>query len=246
MKEYYNMIYKRKTIRKYDDSLCLSSKEIAEIEQHTEKLIPLIPDIKTKFKVVPKDHTTAKRGEFCLLFYSEKKPHYLLNAGYLLEQVDLFLCSQNIGVCWYALAKPKIENEDDLEYVIMLAFGKSRADDFRTSVKEFKRKDKDIIWSGCFDEDIVEAIRLAPSACNTQPWRIRSSDSTITIYRNTKIKSFIPASKLPYYNSIDIGISLCFLETALLYKGLDYTRQLSEENDSDSELIEIATYSLKQ
>lgn len=241
----YDMIFKRKSQRKFDETLFLTEEELVIIKQEAEKLIPLVDDIRVKFEIIERASTTAKRGEYCLLMYSEKKPHYLLNAGYLLEQMDLFLTSHDIGVCWYALAKVKEIQFDGLNYVIMLAFGKSRQQDFRKDISEFKRKNREEIWEGGFDSDVIEAVRLAPSACNTQPWRIVSDSNCIKVYRNTMIKSFIPASKLPYYNTIDMGICLCFLEIAMIQKDYEFDRTLIMEGNSHIELLEIATYNVK-
>lgn len=231
-------------MRKFDETLFLTEEELVEIKQEIEKLISLVDDIGVKFEIVERASTTAKRGEYCMLMYSEKKPNYLLNAGYLLEQLDLLLASHDIGVCWYALAKAKEIQVDGLDYVIMLAFGKSQSHDFRKEVLEFKRKNREEIWEGDFDSDVIEAVRLAPSACNTQPWRIVSDSNCIKVYRNTMIKSFIPASKLPYYNSIDMGICLCFLETAMIQKGYEFDRTLATEENSHLGLIEVATYNI--
>ncbi|MFZ2539490.1 MAG: nitroreductase family protein [Oscillospiraceae bacterium] len=245
MIELYTMIFKRKSIRKFNETLFLTEEELVKIKQETEKLIPLVDDIRVKFELVKRANTTAKRGEYCLLMYSEKKPHYLHNAGYLLEQMDLFLTAYDIGVCWYGLAKAKEIQVDSLDYVIMLAFGKSRPQDFRKDASEFKRKNIKDIWKGNFDSDVVNAVRLAPSACNTQPWRIFNDANHIKVFRNTKIKLFIPTKKLPYYNSIDMGICLCFLEIAMTQKGYGFDRTLIAEENFHAELLEIATYNIK-
>ena len=245
MKELYDAIFKRKSIRKFDETLFLTEEELAAIKQEIDKIIPLVDDIRVKFEIVKRENTTAKRGEYCLLMYSEKKPNYLLNAGYMLEQIDLLLTSRDIGVCWYALAKTQKGQVDNLDYVIMLAFGKCHPNNFRRGISEFKRKDRGEIWKGEFNSDVIEAVRLAPSACNTQPWRVVSNSNWINLYRNTKIKSFIPASKLPYYNSIDMGICLCFLDIALIQKGYEFDRILIAEDSSNLDLLEIAAYNIK-
>ena len=121
--------------------------------------------------------------------------------GYLLEPMDLFLASLDIGACWYGLAKANESQCAGLDYVIMLAFGKSLPTDFRKDVSKCNRKDKEIIWRGEFDADVVDAVRLAPSACNTQLWRVTSVDNCIKIYRNTLIKSFILKCQLQFFNS---------------------------------------------
>lgn len=72
----------------------------------------------------------------------------------------MFLASHDIGVCWYALAKAKGIHVNGLNYVIMLAFGKRRQQDFRKDLSEFKRKNREEIWKGSFDSDVIEAVRL--------------------------------------------------------------------------------------
>jgi hypothetical protein len=239
------MIFKRKSIRRYEENLSITADEMEEIKQRIVNLMPLVKEVKVKFKIVEGKETTSKRGEYCLLMYSEQKPLYLLNAGYMLEQIDLFLASRNIGTCWYALAKTKELTLDDLDYVIMLAFGKSHSEDFRKDFSKTNRKDLETIWKGEHYLDIGEIVRYAPSACNTQPWRVVSEDNCLRIYRTTQIKSFMPASKLSYYNSIDMGIFICFLDITLSQKGYMYERSLSMEKCNDSELIDIATYNIE-
>jgi len=245
LEELYDMIFKRKSIRRYDENLSVTEAEMEDIRQAIVNLTPLVKDIKVKFKIVERKETTSKRGEYCLLMYSEQKPFYLLNAGYMLEQMDLFLASRNIGACWYALAKTNELKYDSLEYIIMLAFGKSHPEDFRKDFSKTNRKNLEIIWKGEHSSDIGEIVQYAPSACNTQPWRVVSEDNCLRIYRTTQIKSFMPAGKLSYYNSIDMGIFICFLDIALSHKGYKYERSLSTEKCDDSELIDIAEYNIE-
>src|SRR5690554_4719083 len=140
MKKLYEMIYKRKSIRKFDNQFSLNKEELEKVKNKIENLIPLVDNIKVKFKIVERSITTAKHGEYCLLLYSENKQNYLLNAGYMLEQMDLYLESLNIGVCWNGMAKVKQKQIEGLDYVIMLVFGKSHPNSFRNNVKQFKRK----------------------------------------------------------------------------------------------------------
>lgn len=244
MNDLYNVIFKRKTIRKFDENLVLTKEELEKVQMKLDNLIPLCQEIKVKMKIVKREETTAKRGEYCLLLYSENKPHYLLNAGYILEQMDLFLTSLDIGVCWYALAKTNTLELDGLDFIIMLAFGKSRLEDFRTQISQFRRKEKTEIWTGDFDNDVEEAVRLAPSSCNTQPWRVVYENKEMNVYRNKNIKSFIPPTKLPFYNSIDLGIFLCFLEISLNHKEYNFIRTIISEEVSQSDLIRIANYKI--
>ena len=53
----------------------------------------------------------------------------------------------------------------------------------------------------------------------------------------------MPKDKVPFYNSIDMGIFLYFIEVALLYNHISFQRYfLKEENRAN--LIPIAVYDL--
>lgn len=245
MKEYYESIFRRRSMRKFDDSLHLSNDDLVCIRDKTDKLVPLDSGIKVKFELVKSEETSAKWGEYCLLIYSEKKPGYLINAGYLLQQMDLWLAEQNIGACWYGMAKPESNKIGELDYVIMLALGRSTPGDFRASVDKFKRKEISELWDGGFDTAVKDAVRLSPSACNSQPWRYESKGDNITVYRYTKAKSIMPPLVKPYFNTIDIGISLCHLEAALEHEGYVFTREIFPGAEEEDNLIKHAKYKVK-
>ncbi|NCB51673.1 MAG: nitroreductase [Clostridia bacterium] len=242
MSELYDTIFKRKSVRRFD--MTLDEDALFAVKRQIGKLVPLIRDINVRIEVVPRTETTAKFGEYCLLFYSEKKPGYLLNAGYMLEQMDLFLAARDIGACWYGLAKAKRPKLVGMDHVIMMAFGQSAPEVFRQNISDFKRMSTKEIWRGDFDVGVKEAIRLAPSACNTQPWRVVSEDGRISVFRETNLKAFIPATQLSYFNSIDMGIGLLFLETALLEKGYKFDRKLKLDETSEKGQVKIAEYTL--
>jgi hypothetical protein len=239
------MIFKRKSFRRFNDTLTLSEEELQDIIQKIENLIPLVSGLEIKYKIVPKEKTTSKRGEYCLLIYSEEKEHYLLNIGYMFEQLDLYLASKNIGVCWYGMGKINELQYKNLKYVIMMALGKGLESEFRKDYKKSKRKETSDIWKGDLSCEIADFVKYAPSACNTQPWRAICENNTLRIYRTTEVKSIIPKEKVSFYNSIDMGIFLYFLELALSYNEISFQRTLSSENN-DSNLISIATYILKK
>lgn len=240
----YSMIFKRKSFRKFDDSLKLTDEELHHINEKIKELIPLIKNIEVKYRIVMRDETTCKRGEYCLLIYREEKENYLLNVGYMFEQLDLYLASKDIGVCWYGMGKTEETEYKDFKFVIMLALGKANPSEFRKDYRKCKRKETREIWpevSGL--ETIAEVTKYAPSSCNTQPWRVICENNKLKIYRTTNIKSIMPKDKVPFYNSIDMGIYLYFLELALLYNHISFQRYfLKEENRTN--LIPIAIYDL--
>ncbi|MGL5085196.1 MAG: nitroreductase family protein [Clostridium sp.] len=214
----YDMIFKRKSFRRFNDTLKLCSLELDEINEKIKILISLVDNIEVKYKIVPRSETTSKRGEYCLLIYSEEKENFLLNVGYSFQQLDLYLASKDIGVCWYGVGKTVEPEYENMKFVIMMAIGKAEPKEFRKDYKKCKRKDTVEIWSGSEElENIVEVVKYAPSACNTQPWRVIYNNNKLKIYRTTNIKSIMPKDKVPFYNSIDMGIFLWFLELSLTH-----------------------------
>ena len=181
-----------------------------------------------------------------ILIYSKKNDNnnYLINIGYMLEQLDLYLESINIGVCWLGIPRPNKSIKSDNDYVIMIGITKINSNYLRSEIKDYKRKEIDKIWTGDFLLDVKEKASLAPSACNSQCWLVSSNEKEIIVYRNKKNKTIIPRSFLSFYNSIDMGIFICFLEVALLYNNYKFDREYINQ-DIDDEKIMIAKYKIK-
>lgn len=243
----YEMIFKRKSFHLFRNigNNHITDDEIKEIEMEFTRLKPLIPDIDVKIKIV-KDSTTCKRGqEYCILFYSEKKNNYLQNIGYLGEQLDLYLVSKDIGTLWFGIGKVEENQLDGLDFVIMIAIAKvDSRDKFRKDMYKSKRKELSEIWNGHSYLEIAKIVRFAPSACNTQPWIVNSSDHELNVYRYRKDgkRGIMPKNKVVYYNQIDIGIFLCFLELCLEKNHLMYDRIIFVEENQENEKNLVAQY----
>lgn len=233
METEFSQLSRRLSVRKYDGTLSLSQETLDGILRFTESTEHLFPEIKTSAVIVPRRETTAKFGVYSLLLYSEKKPGWLAGAGYLLEQTDLYLASQNIGACWYGMGKPKSgEAPEGMEFVIMLVFGAARPEQFRTELSQFQRRALKELFTGEYDPEVAAAVRLAPSACNSQPWQYEWLGDRVTMRRTAPKSLFVPAGQLRYFNQIDQGIGLCFLEAALAEKGYAFRRTLFPEGES--------------
>ena len=213
----YNQIYRRKSFHHFKNTIPLSKNDFKLINNILNNVIPLDNSIKFKIKLVKESDTSCNLGaEYCLLFYSEKKEFYLENIGYIGEQIDLNLTANNIGTLWCGLGKTKTSSLDGLEYVIMICLAKVPDNSFRTNIKSFKRKNITETWEG----DLLpfsNIVALAPSAVNSQPWYTISKNKELLVYRNIKAAKFgfIPLKIMKYYNQIDMGIYLYFLEICL-------------------------------
>ncbi|MDO4815657.1 MAG: nitroreductase family protein [Bacillota bacterium] len=248
---YYDAVFKRKSFHLFrgvgDDSI--TQEELNAIESAYSAFDCLYSDIKTAIRIVPAEAVNFKRdAEYCILIYSEKKENYLINAGYIGEQLDLWLVDHNIGSLWFGIGKPDEPIFNGLEYVIMIAIHKVNDETkYRKDMFKAKRKPMDEIWSGD-DLGIANIVRFAPSACNTQPWYVNNSGGKLTVYRYKKAgkRGIMPAASVSYYNRIDIGIFLCILEICMINKSIGYTRTLFIDDGSDSELTKAAEYAIKK
>ena len=163
------------------------------------------------------------------------------------EQLDLYLVSKNIGTLWFGIGKPDEQKLDGLDFVIMIAIAKvDSADKFRKDMFKSKRKELSEIWAGESFMDIANIVRFAPSACNTQPWKVEASKKEIKVYRYRKEgkRGIMPKDKVIYYNQIDIGIFLCFLELCLEHNNIGNKRELFVEENHENEYNLTAIYHL--
>ncbi len=202
------MIYKRKSCRSFT-GVPVDGAMIETIKAFSMK--PLYPEIKVRWDIVSRNQvkcicpwTTPQ----LITVYSEEADGWLENVGFLFQQMDLYLQSLGLGVCWLGMGRmnpktaPKVEG---MKFVIMLAFGHPKGDQLRQTVKEFKRKTPEQIADRL--DPKLEPARLAPSAVNSQPWYFTHEGDNIHAYR-------IPNDRLDYMNQIDMGIALAHLYVA--------------------------------
>ena len=251
MIDYYESIFKRKSFHLFrgvgDDRI--SQEELNAINTAYNSFDCLYPDIKTAIRIVPAQKVNFKRdAEYCILIYSEKKENYLMNAGFIGEQLDLWLVNNNIGSLWFGIGKPDMPTYNGLDYVIMIAIHKVNDETkYRKDMFKSKRKTLDEIWSGD-DLGVADIARFAPSACNSQPWYVENIGDKLTVFRYKKpgkigIMSSVAAS---YFNRIDIGIYLCILEICLQKNEISYERELFADEGGDIELTRVAIYKLQK
>ena len=221
-KQLYDEIFLRRSIRNYDLT-SLPQDTLLNIQEFASSAKPLIESIKYEFSYLAADNVKgifSIKAPHYICLYSEKKDGYLMNAGFILQQVNLFLSSNNLGSCWLGMAKPSKdvpEMKNGLEFVIMLAFGKTTEQVHRVDRSEFKRKSISEITSIVGAEELLEPVRLAPSAVNTQAWFFSGNANEITVSREK-----LNLIKAPIYgriNKIDIGIAICHLWLSVDHQG---------------------------
>lgn len=250
---FYDMIFKRKSFHRYGepDGLKISPEELEEIKNMWYKFTPLFEGINTKIKIVPGSQTSCNRGEeYCILIYSEKKPGYLQNIGYIGEQLDLWLTARNIGPLWFGVGRTKERRFEGLDYVIMMAIRKVDENKFRVpgDLSTFIRVPVEEFWEGDVMEGITEVVRLTPTACNIQPWKVINNGNKLAVYRYRRPgkHGIIPPFRLAYFGSIDIGIFMLFLDICLEHQGIAFDRKLIPDDGNFNRLNLNAVYTLNK
>jgi nitroreductase len=220
---YYDTIFKRKSVRKYDMTH-LEDEILNEVSKKLNQLKHMYPDIRTEMKMVTEKDVKSLmqiKAPHYIMVFSEAREGYLTNVGFMLQQMDLYLSEKGLGSCWQGMPKPtkEILSSSEFEFVIVLAFGKPMEPLYRKDVSEFKRKPLSEVTDIPASDQIFEPVRLAPSAGNSQPWFFTGDMKRIHAYG---IKpGFIKALLFEKMNKVDMGISLCHLWLALKSIGKD-------------------------
>jgi len=205
--ELYEAIFKRRSVRKYAGPLDQAT--LDEISSFAASLRPLFPKIRTEVRVLGGDEV---KGPFkvgaphILAIYSEAAEGDAANAGFMLQQVDLFLSAKGIGSCWQGGPKPPRgeRSVSGLEFVICLAFGRPGEEVHRKSISEFKRKPLGEITDITGADELLEPVRLAPSGMNRQSWFLTGSADAVQVLAARSLVG-------DRLGRIDAGIALCHL-----------------------------------
>lgn len=187
----------------------LNEQILRDIQQFALSARPLYNHIRVKYDIIDAKGMKgmlAVKAPHYIAISSETGEGYLTNAGFLLQQVDLYLQSIGLGSCWLGMAKPAEVINNSLKFVILLAFGNPLEEPYR-SLSEFKRKPLSAISD--ISDRRLEAVRLAPSGINSQPWYFMSDRNIIHVYcvKHGKMAGLI----YERLNKIDMGIALTHL-----------------------------------
>jgi nitroreductase len=165
-------------------------------------------------------------------------PHYILaycgendaawaNVGYVLQKADLYIQSIGLGSWWIGMQKPKEKSDG---FCVLLGFGKTDVEP-RKGEQDFNRFPVNEISDA--DNTIAKAARLAPSAANSQPWKLHFENGKVIIKYVGRGMMRIFLKKM---NKIDVGIVTRHVETALLHEGKKILSITPKEAEKDLEI----------
>lgn len=194
-------------------------------------------------------------------------PHAEEAFGYSFEKVVLFAQSLGVGTTWIAGtmnrgAFEKAVNLADGEFmpcVSPLGYPAKKMSLRETMMRRGIRADarenfEKLFFDGSFDRPLradaagkfaqaLEAVRLAPSAVNRQPWRAVVCGEKVHFYEK-RGKGDAGAWDV---HKVDMGIALCHFETAGLQSGLKLSLELADPALPGAEdLAYTATFAVRE
>ena len=205
----YETIFLRRAVRKYNMA-ALDASVIADIRGFIDNITQMEGQ-SARFEIVEADKVNNSMAPHYILAYCEETDSALANVGFCLQAVDLYIQSIGLGSLWLGMAKP---NSNEANYCIMLAFGATDVP-LRKDDSEFDRVPLSKICGE--DNKVSRAVRLAPSAINTQPWKLEFQPGKVFLeYFGRGAMKLIVKKKLA---KIDLGIATRHAAIALEHEG---------------------------
>lgn len=215
----FDTINNKKSIRKFTKEI-IDNDILDDILLFAKEQQSIFPDLNYEFHLI-KNTTENKlftifniNPTYYLIISATNSEQSFINAGYLMQNINLYLTSLGLGSCFIGNGLPKniVLPDFQYEYITALAFGYTKEDLFRNKDKAIRlTEDKTVYYKTEVSKDIkeiVEAARFSPSYMNSQPWRF-------VVYQN-KIHIFAKKASLIHYTykqfrMLDIGVCLANL-----------------------------------
>lgn len=206
-----NMIPHRRSVRSYKAE-AIAPAVLDDLRAFMANLVPLTPGAKVEGRIIPTEHGNFlqkwETPHFIVIF-SDGTDDGLINAGFMYQQLDLYAQSIGLGTCWVGLGSLTAEEPvpEGMKVAVMMAIGIPGDTPQREGAADFKRKAMAELSD--LPDPRLEALRLAPSATNSQPWFVTHEGDTLRIWRGEL--GVIKQRTLGRMNKIDMGIGLCHL-----------------------------------
>lgn len=251
-------INSRKSIRTYKEE-SVSPEDLQKIKNIIKNATPLFSHIPMEsflledgekihatFKGLMAKYTKVKAPHY-LAFTSEIAEGHLENIGFIAEEIVLKLTQLGIGTCWLGSAikqelfKTIVKVQDKQSYIILIAFGYPTQQ--LKIVESRKRLDKTKLIVGTYDdqyEPIIQALIDAPSAVNSQPWKLLINNNKFDLYLENR--NILTKKMLKDMNHIDIGIGLNHLYNSSIELGYKVELKQAPHNELGNSLYILSAF----
>jgi hypothetical protein len=213
----YDEIFKRKSVRHFEKRDI--DKALAEkIQAAISETAPL-SESPAALRVFPAAEAGVSFGgaPCCLGSYCGNEAGAQLNAACMLQEMSLRLSLMGLGSCWIGMAKAKgpYAEYQGLPFFKLLAFGHPAEALHREG--RFDRKPLPEITDIQGRDNLLETVRLAPSAMNRQGWYLSAEGNKIRL--SMAGNNFLIKKLMDPLTVSDAGIALCHLRLGALRNG---------------------------
>lgn len=215
----YEAVYTRKSIRNFRKDKVETS-ILEGMIQFYHEMEPLFPGIETSIELIDTQGSKKAKSRlggiinvvapYYLVIYTEDKERADMNAGYIMQQISLYLFSKGVGSCFQGMGHLKGEMpKEGMRCVILMAIGYPKVDMMRNQ-EDAKRESMEDLCAvkeppRRFVKEFLEVARLAPSAFNSQPWRFVVYENRVHVFSKQTVAH---RRLLGKYNEFDFGIML--------------------------------------
>lgn len=219
----YEAIIRRKSVRKFEDR-AIPREVLSDILEYAKSVEPLDNSIKINIEIVECGKKMFSAPYYIVIF-SDEKEGYGMNAGYVMQHIIMYLTSMGLGSC-YQVMTGAVAKRDAVgrKKVVAAAFGYADEEPLRDPLQSSRMTQREL----CISKEepsaniykLIEAVRMAPSSLNCQPWRM-------VVYKH-HMHIFVKKSKLhmnQLLNYINIGIALANIDMASDSQWIDIVKK---------------------
>ena len=270
MENISTLVRTRRSVRTYDNRP-ITSDDIQKLSSFMSKIEnPYGIPVEFKFLDVKQQKLSCPVVTGTDLFIGTKVkrvPHAEEATGYSLEMLVLYAQSLNIGTVWIGgtMDRPAFEramslNSDEMmPCVSPLGYIAKKMSMRETLMRKGVKADtrlpfEELFFDGTFANPLtkekaadlsepLEAVRLAPSAVNKQPWRVVIDKNCVHFYLKRN-KGFI-SEAAGDMQKIDLGIAICHFALSAKENGMNISFILNDPKLTvEADIEYIASYTL--
>ncbi|MDY0235765.1 MAG: nitroreductase family protein [Gudongella sp.] len=205
-------------------------------------------------------------AKYYLAVIATRDKECLFELGYATERAILYLTDRNLGTCWMGgtferanfANKVELKEGEYLPVVVPFGYIKDKQSIKDKMIRMSAGSDKRTDWGGVFFNEefgkplhpndaglyksALEAVRVAPSASNKQPWRVIKKGNDYEFYLNPTPGY---GDKLGFnIQEVDIGIAMCHFEMVAIEDDLkgQWDISLGNKEKNKDDMIYVAKW----
>lgn len=216
----YEAIYSRRSVRRFLTDP-VPEEVLGQIRRFIRNISSLDHKSRVEIEMFERGNEKLKglwkvEAPFYLAVYCGGDTASVRNAGYVAEQVVLYLTSRELGTCYPGETKAGMQEKDGLGRFLVIAFGYADGPAFRDPATARRLP----LGSLCVYKDepgenlkaVLKAARLAPSSFNSQPWRFVVYGDRVYIF--AKRDAITRIRRMAALRDFNIGIMLSHIMLA--------------------------------